>query len=102
MPMEFPHVDADGKPFFVTYWTVEEAASRLHISRPTLREKLRRGAWPHLHMSGRYYLSDVHLARIVEMLTVDPDEIGTAWRRGEDDRRLGLVADEDESEGGVK
>lgn len=102
MPIEFPHVDIDGKPYGVAYYSVEEAASRLHVSRPTLRNKLRRGLWPHLNMSGRYYLSDAQLARIVEILTVDPDELGTEWRRGEDDRRLGLVVDDDEAEGGVR
>jgi hypothetical protein len=57
--------------------------------------------WPHLKISGRRYLSDAHLARIVEMLTVDPDEIGTSWRVVEG-RQLGVVADDDEAEGGVQ
>jgi hypothetical protein len=100
MPIEFPHIDAEGKPFSVTYYTAGESAPRLHVAHATLREKCRRGHWPHLHIGGRVYLSDAHLARIVEMLTVDPDEIGQAWRAGED-RRLGLVAGDDEAEGGV-
>lgn len=102
MPIEFPHVDADGKPYAVTYFTAKESAPRLHVTQATLREQCKRGHWPHLRMGGRIYLSDVHLARIVEMLTVDPDEIGQAWRRGEDERRLGLVVDDDEAEGGVR
>jgi hypothetical protein len=52
-----------------------------------------------LRIGGRIYLSDEHLARIVEMLTLDPDEIGTTW--GKPEPRLGLVVDDDEAEGGV-
>jgi hypothetical protein len=52
-------------------------------------------------MGGRIYLNDEQLARIVEMLTVDPDEIGQAWRRDAGERVLGIVADDDEAEGGV-
>ena len=97
MPLEFPHTDADGKPYSVTYYTAGESAPRLHVAHATLREQCKRGHWPHLRIGGRIYLSDAHLARIVEMLTVDPDEIGTAWR--EDERRLGIVSDRDDSEG---
>lgn len=102
MPIEFPHVDTNGQPYNVTYYTVEESATRLHIARPTLRHKLRTGQWPHLNVSSRYYLSDAHLARIVEMLTVDPDDVSRVWREENDGRRLGLVADDDEREGGVR
>jgi hypothetical protein len=102
MPTDFPHVDDDGKPYTVRYFTAKEAAPLLHVAQATLREKCRRGQWPHLNMAGRLYLADAHLARIVEMLTVDPDEIGQAWRRGEDERRLGIVASDDEAEGGVR
>lgn len=101
MPIEFPHIDANGKPYTVTYFTAKESAPRLHVAHATLREQCRRGHWPHLFIGGRIYLSDVHLARIVEMLTLDPDEIGQTWRKGEDERRLGIVADADEAEGGV-
>ena len=100
MPIEFPHLDAEGKPYSVTYFTAKESAPLLHVAQATLREQCKRGHWPHLRIGGRIYLSDVHLARIVEMLTVDPDEIGQAWRDGEQ-RRLGIVAPEDEAEGGV-
>lgn len=100
MPISFPSLGPDGQPVEVTYYSVEEASTRLHVSRPTLRAKLRRGLWPHLNMSGRYYMSDAHLARVVEILTHDPDEIGMSWR--EDERRLGLVADDDVAEGGVR
>lgn len=98
-PIDFPHVDADGKPYSVTYYTAAESAPRLHVTHATLRDKCKRGQWPHLRIGGRLYLSDVHLARIVEMLTVDPDEIGQAWRRDEDERRLGLVSNGDDAEG---
>jgi hypothetical protein len=98
-PIEFPHIDDNGKPFKVKYHTAKESAPRVHVTQATLREKCRRGEWPHLRIGGRIYLSDAHLARIVEMLTVDPDEIGQAWREGE--RRLGVVVDDDEAEGGV-
>lgn len=99
LPINFPSLDADGRPIEVTYYTVDEASIRLHVSRHTLRARLRRGAWPHLFISGRYYLSDAHLARVVEMLTVDPDEIGMSWRA--DERSLGVVVDADIAEGGV-
>jgi hypothetical protein len=102
MPIDFPHTDADGKPYNVTYYTAKECAPRLHVTQQTLREQCKRGQWPHLRIGGRIYLSDTHLARIVEMLTVDPDEIGQTWRRAENERRLGLVADDDEAEGGVR
>lgn len=102
MPIEFPHLDDDGKPYAVTYYSAKEAAPRLHVAQATLRAKLVRGHWPHLLIGGRYYLSDAHLARIVEMLTIDPDELGMTWRAGESDRHLGLVADDDEAEGGVQ
>ena len=97
MPIAFPHMGDDGKPYDVTYYSAKEAAPKLHVAQATLRAKLRRGEWPHLVVSGRYYLSDAHLARIVEILTVDPDELG-AWH-DPDERRLGVVADPDESEG---
>lgn len=102
MPIEFPHVDDDGEPYTVTYYPASEAAPRLHVTHATLREACRRGLWPHLRMGGRVYLSDAHLARIVEMLTVDPDEIGQSWRAAASDRHLGVVADTDEAEGGVR
>jgi excisionase family DNA binding protein len=102
MPTEFPHRDEDGEPYLVTYYTAGEAAPRLHVTHATLRDKCKRGEWPHLRMGGRIYLSDEQLARVVEMLTVDPDEIGQSWRRDEGDRRLGVVVDDDELEGGVK
>ena len=101
MPIDFPHVDADGKPYTVTYYSAGEAAPRLHVTHATLRDKCKRGEWPHLRIGGRIYLSDRNLARIVEMLTVDPDEIGQAWR-AQDDRPLGIVADDDEADGGVR
>jgi hypothetical protein len=100
-PIEFPHRDENGNATTVTYYTAGEAAPRLHVTHATLREKCRRQEWPHLKMGGRIYLNDEQLARIVEMLTVDPDELGTAWRRDEGERRLGVVADDDEAEGGV-
>ena len=99
MPTEFPHIDADGKRYTVAYFSAKEAAPVLHVSQATLREQCKRGHWPHLRIGGRIYLSDAHLARIVEMLTVDPDEIGQAWRAGESNRVLGIVADDDEAEG---
>jgi hypothetical protein len=102
MPIDFPHVDDDGKPYTVTYYSAGEAAPRLHVTHATLRDKCRRGEWPHLKIGGRTYLSDAHLARIVEMLTVDPDEIGQTWRAQDGrERTLGIVADDDEAEGGV-
>jgi hypothetical protein len=100
--MDFPHVDSHGKPYTVSYFTAKEAAPLLHVAQATLRDQCKRGHWPHLRIGGRIYLSNTHLARIVEMLTVDPDEIGQAWRRGEDERRLGIVAPDDVAEGGVK
>lgn len=102
MPIEFPHMDEDGTPYLVTYYNAAEAAPRLHVTHATLREQCKRGNWPHLKMGGRVYLSDAHLARIVEMLTVDPDEIGQSWRADASERVLGVVADPDEAEGGVR
>jgi len=95
MPIEFPSINDDGKPIDVTYYTTEEASRKLHVTEKTLRERLRRGEWPHLHIAGRYYLSDVHLARIVERLTVDPDDVSRLWREESDARRLGLVGDDE-------
>lgn len=103
MPIEFPHRDENGDIVSVTYYAAGEAAPRLHVTHATLREKCKRGEWPHLRMGGRIYLSDEQLARIVEMLTVDPDEIGSAWNPpGDGERILGIVADDDEAEGGVR
>jgi hypothetical protein len=102
MPIEFPHIGPDGKPYTVRYYNGKESAPKVHVTQATLRDKCKRGQWPHLRIGGRIYLSDAHLARIVEMLTVDPDEIGQAWpgdNGGE--RRFGIVGDDDEAEGGV-
>jgi len=66
----------------------------------TLREKCRRNLWPHLRVGGRYFLSDEHLARIVEMHTVNPDIPNPETLAPK--RPLGIVADPDEAEGGVR
>lgn len=99
MPIFFPSKAADGTPINTRYYSVDEAAPKLHVGRMTLREKCRRNLWPHLRVGGRYFLSDDHLARIVEMHTVNPDipDPDLFSRPGP----LGLVADEDAA-GGVR
>jgi hypothetical protein len=104
MPIFFPSLGKDGKPDNVRYWSVDEAAPKLHVGRMTLREKCRRNQWPHLRVTGRYFLSDEHLARIVEMNTVNPDLPGPDDFPPPPGSRPRLVIDDDpdEAEGGVK
>jgi excisionase family DNA binding protein len=103
MPISFPHIGPDGEPVSVVYYSVDESAPRLHVGRMTLRDKCRRNEWPHLRVGGRYFLSDEHLARIIEMHTVNPDIPDPSLF--DPPRRpgpIGIVLPDDEAEGGVR
>jgi hypothetical protein len=94
MPTVFPTLDPEtGELVDVTYWFAAEVAPRLHVSVRTLERRCQEGKWPHLKVVGTYYFSAAHVARIVDLLTVDPD------RPGPPPRRLGVVVDDDDQEG---
>jgi hypothetical protein len=84
---------ATGELVDVTYYYASEAAPRLHVSVRTLERRCQEGKWPHLKVVGTYYFSAEHLARIVEIQTVDPDRLGPP------PRRLGVVLDDDDLDG---
>lgn len=76
MPVKFPGPLADdGTPTEVTYWNVSECSERLHVTRQTVRDMCKKLQWPHLRVNGRFYMSDAQLARAVEIMTTDVDEI---------------------------
>ena len=95
MPVFFPAVGPDGDLIQVKYWNVTDAAPLLHVTRATLREKCRREEWPHLTIGNRFYFCAADLARIVELMRTDVDDIDST------PVQLGTVA-EPRDEGGVR
>lgn len=73
MPVVFPTLDpATGELVDRTYYTVEEAADRLHVSHSTVRRRILAGEWPHLTIAHAHYMSGEDLARVVAMHIVEP------------------------------
>lgn len=96
MPTLFPHKDpATGELTDVTYYSAGEVAARIHVSSRTVWRQCAAARWPHIRVAGRYYLNADHIERVIELMTVDPDQIPT-W---EPNRALGVVVDGDDIEG---
>jgi excisionase family DNA binding protein len=73
MPVDFPTLDPESGDLVPTpYYTVGEVAELLHVSHWTVRDRLRRGEWPHLTIAGSHYLSGAMVADVVALCTVDP------------------------------
>lgn len=107
MAIDFPGLDDDGNEVWIRYYSLDESAKRLHVSRPRLRRKLRSGEWPHLDNDGRLYMSAADQAEVVRRLHVDPPDVDPdAFELDTEERRLGIVRDPDErddtAEGGVQ
>jgi hypothetical protein len=97
MPTVFPTLDpATGELVDETYYYATEAAARLHVSPRTLEKRCQAGKWPHLKIVGNYYFSAAHIARIVEIETVDPD---AAEEPPPLRPRLGVVMDDGDIDG---
>lgn len=99
MPVDFPSVDDGSRD--EPYWTVEECAQRLHVSRSTIRAKFREGIWPHVIFSKRYYMSARQLASVVRLQTIDHSGVETCGLDGQPNGIVGEVIDPD-SDGGVQ
>lgn len=71
MPVDFPTLDPETGDLVPTpYYTVGEVAELLHVSHWTVRERIRRGEWPHLAIASGHYLSAAMVAEVVESCTV--------------------------------
>lgn len=96
MPSQFPTRDNDtGKLVDVTYFTTMEVADMFRLSARTVRRRCLEGAWPHMRISGTYWLNAEHVAAVVEILTHDPMRDGAHVPP----RRLGILMDPDDVEG---
>jgi len=107
MAIDFPSIDEHGNEIWTRYYSLDESAKRLHVSRPRLRRKLRSGEWPHLDLEGRLYMSTADQAEVIRRLHVDPPELDPdAFELDTEERRLGLVRTteerDDTAEGGVQ
>jgi hypothetical protein len=78
----------DGELEPVTYYDAREVAARLGYAPKTIRVHTTgvKGDWPHIKLVRSPYLSDEHIARVVELLTHDPDRIS----EGDRPARLGI------------
>jgi hypothetical protein len=94
MPVDFPRLDADtGELVQVKHYTVDEVAAMLHASSNTVRRHCYDDSWPHVRIARHTYMTAEHVERIMELHTVDPDELP------ELPTRLGIVTDPSELEG---
>lgn len=60
--VDFPGLDSEGNPTVVPHYPVAEAARRMHVSRPTLRQYCRSGRWPFQPIGNRIYMTDADMA----------------------------------------
>lgn len=96
MPISFPHRDpSTGQLIDVEYFTPDEVAHMIHVARDTVRRNCAMDRWPHLRVQRRYFMNAEHIARVVEIMTHDPDQI-PLW---EGPPRLGVAVDLDDVEG---
>jgi hypothetical protein len=93
MPISFPHRDDTGHLIDVDYFTPEEVAHRLHVSREVVRRNCFTDRWPHLRVQRRYYMNAEQIGRVLEIMTHDPDTIPN-WTP-----ILGVAVDPDDVEG---
>lgn len=99
MPIAFPHRDSEtGQLTQVDYYSAEEVAGLVHVSRETVWRNCSNARWPHLKVQRRYFLNAAQIERVIEMMTVDPDEL-SPW---EPPRSLGVIVGDDELGEGVR
>jgi hypothetical protein len=81
---------ADGELAEVTYYDAEEVGRKLGGLTPRTVQRHTTGKfgdWPHIKVWRSPYLSDEHIARVVELLTHNPDAIP----EGDRPARLGIA-----------
>lgn len=82
MPETFKTLNAEtGELEDIPYYTAEEVAELLHCSISYVRNQVRLGRWPYVAIARRLWFTPSHYARIVEILSYDPDLIGPPPRR---------------------
>lgn len=74
--------DSDSGLVDVEYFDATEVAKRLGVTPRTVQRHTtgHMGDWPHVKVWRSPYLSEDHIARVVELLTHDPDRISEGQR----------------------
>jgi hypothetical protein len=98
LSIRIPTRTPDGDLVEVEYFDAEEVAQQLGGIKPRTVQRHTTGTigdWPHIKLRRSPYLSAEHLARVVELLTHDPDRIPDQADRPP---RLGVACTTDQLE----
>jgi hypothetical protein len=95
MPIQFPYRDPEtGEWSDVDYYTAAEVAQKLHVSRDAVWKHCASGEWPHMRVLRRYFLNADQIGRVIDLMTVDPQQV-PLW---EPVHSLGMVLDPDDDD----
>lgn len=89
MSIHLPTRQTDDGPLEdVEYFDATEVAARIGMTPQTVRRHTTGviGDWPYLKLARSPYMTEEHIARVIELLTHDPDQIS----EGDRPARLGI------------